>query len=77
MKTSKASRILNELRMARTRGLTTGDLIKIDPAEYRARISELRNEGHNISKAERVYIDGRATNIFKYYLIEELVHDAD
>ena len=39
--------------------------------KYNARISELRQEGYNI-KAERVRLpNGMATNVFKYFLIEE------
>ena len=69
--TTKVGRILSEFRKAGRRGLTTWELIKIDPAEYRARISDLRNEGYNITPAERVYINGKSTNIFRYYLNEE------
>lgn len=36
-----------------------------------ARIAELRQDGHNI-QAERQHLpNGRATNVWKYYLIED------
>lgn len=71
MKVSQTSKILKSLKQNSKRGLTTYDLIQICPAEYRARISELRNDGYNIM-AERVYGNGKYLGYFRYHLIEEV-----
>ena len=38
---------------------------------YTARISELRKDGYNIKREQQQLPNGRFTNVFKYYLIEE------
>lgn len=62
--------ILRVLRNSGTRGATTWELIKTVPAEYRARISELRRDGYGIS-AHREYVNGKYAGYFRYFLSEE------
>ena len=63
-------KILRSFKKNTRQGLTTYELITICPAEYRARISELRRDGYNIVD-ERVYSNNKYMGYFRYFLIEE------
>lgn len=70
--------ILTELKRAGKRGLTTWELVLINPTNYRARISELRKDGYDIPEAKRVYDSkNRYLGYSKYVLREETVYDTD
>lgn len=68
---SQTSKVLKMLRKAGQRGVMNYEFPKKRILRYSARIGELRNDGYNII-AERVKLpNGRATNVFRYILIEE------
>lgn len=68
---SQESKILKMLRKAGQRGVANHEFPKRRILRYSARIGDLRADGYNII-CERVYLpNGRATNVFKYILVEE------
>lgn len=67
---SQTGKVLKMLRKAGKRGVENHKFPEARILRYSARIAELRQEGHNIY-CERVFIRGKATGIFKYYLTEE------
>lgn len=66
--TSQATKIYRLIKNNK-RGIANYELARIS-LKYSSRISELRQEGHNIV-AQRVWKDGRWTGTWLYYLIEE------
>lgn len=71
---NQETRILKALKAAGSRGLTTWEMIKLVPAEYRARVTSLRHDGYNIV-AERVVVKGRYVGYWRYTLIEERLRE--
>lgn len=68
---SQTSKVLKMLRKAGSKGVPNYKFPAAKILRYSARIGELRSEGYNIY-AERVLMrNGRASNVFKYILIEE------
>lgn len=49
-------------------GVTNWELVQLS-LKYSSRISELRRDGYDI-RAKRVYMNGKATGVFRYYLGE-------
>lgn len=67
---TKSQRVLKELKKHKKHGVANYKLSRL-ALNYTKVISNLREDGHNI-QAVRVWLkNGRATNTFKYYLIEE------
>lgn len=66
---SQNSRVLKLLKSRGQLGAYNYDLAKIS-LRYGARLKDLREDGYNII-TERQYVAGRASNSFKYVLIEE------
>ena len=68
---SQHAQILKILRKAGNKGVANHVFPGMRILDYTARISELRHDGHNVV-AERQHLpNGRATNTFRYYLIED------
>lgn len=68
---SQEARILKLLRKAGNKGIANYEFPRQRILRYSARIGNLRNDGHNIY-CEREYLpNGRATNIYRYYLYED------
>lgn len=68
---SQEEQILRMLRKAGSRGVANHEFPKHRILRYSARLGELRNEGYNIYCERQKLPNGRATNVFKYYLIED------
>ena len=67
----QTSKIIKLLWRAGKRGVPNYEFPKHGILRYSARINELRADGYDIL-CERQYLpNGRATNIFRYTLIEE------
>lgn len=67
---SQEDRVLKMLRKAGKKGVANYEFPRRGILRYSARIGDLRGYGHNIS-CERIKLkNGRATNVFRYYLIE-------
>ena len=64
----QGTRILRIIRKNNRFGVPNFVLSRIS-LKYSSRIAELRKDGHNIY-AERVRLNGRATNVWNYYLHE-------
>lgn len=67
---SQHTKIIKMLRKNNKYGLPNYKFPEARILKYSSRISELRQDGHNII-AEREWINGRATGVFRYFLIEE------
>lgn len=68
---SQEQRIIKMLRKAGNRGIANYEFPKHRILRLSARLGELRKQGYNIY-CERVFLpNGRATNVFKYYLGDE------
>lgn len=68
---SQCSKMLKLLRKAGLKGVRNYQFVRHRILRYSARIGDLRNEGYDI-KCERMYLpNGRATNVYRYVLIEE------
>lgn len=68
---SQQTRILRMLRKAGSKGVPNYEFPKAHILRLSARLGELRKEGYNII-CERDYLpNGRATNVFRYVLIEQ------
>lgn len=70
-KLTQQEQVLQLLRKAGNKGVPNYALYQHRILRPSARIGELREEGFNIY-CEREYLqNGRATNVYRYYLIEE------
>lgn len=69
-KTSQHARILKMIR-AHKNGCPNYKFANNGILDYTARISELRKEGHIIYCERQKLPNGRATNVFNYFLNEE------
>lgn len=68
---SQEARLLKMLWKAGSRGVPNYEFPKHKILRYSARIGDLRKAGYNIA-CERDYLpNGRATGVFRYYIIEE------
>lgn len=68
---SQESTILKLLRKAGNKGVPNYVFPRHRILKYSSRITDLRQEGHDIY-CERDYLpNGRASNVFRYYLNEE------
>lgn len=68
---SQEAKMLKMLRKAGQRGVENYKFPANKILRYSARINDLRQDGYNIL-CERVRLpNGRATNIFRYVLVEE------
>lgn len=68
---SQEARILKMLRKAGKRGVENYQFPKHRILRLSARLGELRQQGYNIY-CERQYLpNGRATSVWKYYLVED------
>lgn len=67
---SQHSRILKMLKKRPKSGVENYKFPQAHILDYTARISELRQDGHNIL-AERQKINGRSTGVWVYHLIED------
>lgn len=68
---SQHARILKMLRHAGSKGVANWEFPQARILRLSARIQELRAEGHDII-VERDYLpNGRATNVFRYILVED------
>jgi hypothetical protein len=67
--TTQVTRLLRALRK-NPRGVENYRFPAMGILRYSARIADLRKEGFVIV-AERVFLNGRATGVYKYRLIEE------
>ena len=63
---TQAGRILRSLKVAGSKGVPNYKLAEYNLG-YRARITELRQDGHDIT-CHRQYVNGRATGVWIYYL---------
>ena len=68
---SQEERILKLLRKAGNKGVANYDFPRHRILRYSARIGDLRAEGFNIYCERERLPNGRATNVFRYYLNEE------
>jgi len=67
---SQSTTIIKMLRKAGQRGVYNYQFPEARILRYSSRIKELRSEGHDIL-CERVNLpNGRATNVFRYILVE-------
>lgn len=66
---TQAGKILRQLKEAGNKGVENYKLADYNLG-YRARITELRQDGHNIY-CERQRLNDRATGVWIYYLNEE------
>jgi len=66
---TQTQRIINELKKAGIKGVPNHRLAYYNLG-YRARITELRQDGYNIH-CERQVINGRSTGVWFYYLTDE------
>ena len=70
-KLSQNDRIIKMLRRAGSRGIANYEFPRHRILRLSARVNDLRQDGYNIY-CERQYLpNGRATNVWKYYLNEE------
>lgn len=68
---SQESTILKLLRKAGSKGVPNYVFPANRILKYSSRITDLRNDGYNIY-CERVFLpNGRATNVYRYYLDEQ------
>ncbi len=64
-------KILRVLRNNKIRGYANHKFVsELHILDYTARISELRQDGHNIVAERQKLPNGRSTNVYKYFLIE-------
>lgn len=64
-------KILRILRNNKVRGVANHRFVsELHILDYTARISELRQDGHNIVAERQKLPNGRSTNVYKYFLIE-------
>lgn len=71
MKELQTSKMLKMLKRAGSRGIENYKFAKAGMLRYSSVVSDLRNDGYDIF-VERVYLpNGRATNIYRYFLLEE------
>jgi hypothetical protein len=67
---TQGSRVLKAIKSSGNRGVENWKLSRL-ALKYTSVISELRKDGHNII-AERQYLkNGRASNTYRYFLIDE------
>lgn len=68
---TQSQRIFNAIKHSRhINGVSNWELSRI-ALNYTMRISELRVDGYNIMAVREYLPNGRATNTFRYHLIEE------
>lgn len=67
---SQGSRIIEMLKKSKRHGVENYKFPQAHILDYTARISELRQDGHNIL-AERQKVKGRSTGVWVYHLIED------
>ena len=70
-KLSQEALMLKELRKAGSKGILNYQFPKMRILSYTKIISNLREEGWNIVK-DRMYVDGKATGVYRYVLVEEV-----
>lgn len=68
---SQTTKILKMLRKAKNKGVPNYRFPEKRILRYSARIGDLRNEGYNIYCERLLLPNGKATNVFNYYLNEE------
>lgn len=68
---SQETMILRALKRAGRKGLTTWQMIQICPANYRARVVDLRNEGYTITSHRQYLPNGRYAGYFRFFLVDE------
>ena len=68
---SQTGRMLKMLKRAGGRGVANYTFPQYGILRYSARVQELRVEGHNILVTRETLPNGRASNVFRYTLIEE------
>lgn len=68
---TQEQRILTLLRKAGSKGVANYEWPQNRILRASARIGELRKDGYNIYCVREYLPNGRATNVFRYYLNEE------
>lgn len=63
--------VLHLLKKAKNTGVTNYTFANHHILRYSSQIFTLRSEGYNITCKRLLLKNGRVTNVFKYYLIEE------
>lgn len=67
---TQQGKILNLLKQRGQKGVANYEFSRMHILRYSARMKELRQEGHNIVTERDHLPNGRATNVFRYILIE-------
>lgn len=70
-KDNQHERMIRELKKNKLRGVPNYRWPQMGILSYTKRISELRSDGHMISSIRQRLKNGRATNVWQYYLIED------
>ena len=68
--TTQAGRVLEAIRKSGNKGVENWKLSRI-ALKYTSVISDLRKDGHNIYAERQVLRNGRVSNTYKYFLIED------
>jgi hypothetical protein len=68
---SQNEKILKLLTKAGNKGVPNYDFPKHKILRYSSRITELRKEGYNIYTERQKLPNGRATGVFRYYLLND------
>jgi hypothetical protein len=68
---SQDAQILSMLKKNKRKGVANYEFPAHRILRYSARIDELRKDGHNITCTRDYLPNGRATNVFRYHLVED------
>lgn len=71
MSVSQHGKIIRMLKRNKRKGVANYEFAGVRILDYTARISELRQDGHNIVAVRDFLPNGRATNVFRYFLVEK------